>query len=485
MHKTLKIFTVFAAITFSNVYAQLIPYSPLFDAETEATAIPVGNAIFDIVYHNGSIWIGTGSGLGRTENGGNTWQNFREENGLGKGGITTISFKGNTIWIATAFDTLIASDGLRSAGGGLSYSEDNGLTWQHFPQPGVTSVQNTTFDISFVDSTIWITSFGGGLKRSDNWGQSWQDVSPDSFFFDPFAHLNHRAFSTISIDNILWVGTAGGINRSLDNGESWVNFNHQNQDNPISGNFVVALANQKWQDRNILWAATLETTSETLDESEFRAVSFSEDFGFTWKTTLPGVFAHNFAFDDSTVYVATDRGLFKSIDFGLTWASFQNIVDANSGELLLAEDIFSAGVSPGHVVWLGSEGGLAKTQDDGATWTLFRSFETLLNEENVSETYAYPNPYSPLRNNQFNGEGHVRFHYRVKKSGMVSVSVYDFAMVLVKNVEEGVSRMGDAEFDAVWDGRNNFGERVANGVYFYRVDLPGDNPVWGKVIVID
>ena len=97
------------------------------------------------------------------------------------------------------------------------------------------------------------------------------------------------------------------------------------------------------------------------------------------------------------VYVATDRGLFKSIDFGLTWASFQNIVDNNSGRILLAEDIFSVAVSPGHVVWLGSEGGLAKTQDDGATWTLFRSFETLLDEENISETYAYPNPFSPLR----------------------------------------------------------------------------------------
>ena len=109
----------------------------------------------------------------------------------------------------------------------------------------------------------------------------------------------------------------------------------------------------------------------------------------------------------------------------------------------------------------------------------------MLDEENISETYAYPNPFSPLRHNPFNGEGHVRFHYRVKISGTVSVSVYDFAMALVKNVEEGISRMGDSEYDAVWDGRNNFGERVANGVYFYRVDLPGDNPVWGKVIVID
>ncbi len=479
MKKWVQKSLVFLVLIGPTVNGQILSKS-FYDLDNPS-AIISGNGIADIRYNNDHLWIGTGSGLSRTQDGGTNWFNIKEVEGIGKGSISAIAFKGNTIWIATSFDTLTDDAGLLSAGGGLSYSDDNGLTWTYFPQPGLTNVQNITFDISFVDSTIWITSFGGGLKRSDNWGQSWRDAPPDSFFFDPLANLNHRAFSTISADGILWVGTAGGINRSLDNGESWVNFNHQNQEYPISGNFVVALAFQKWRDRNILWAATREAE----ERDEFRAVSYSEDFGFTWKTTLPGVFAHNFAFDDSTVYVATDRGLFKSIDFGLTWASFQNIVDANSGELLLAEDIFSAGVSPGQILWLGSEGGLAKTDDDGDTWTLFRSFETLLNEENVSETYAYPNPYSPLRNNQFNGEGHVRFHYRVKKSGMVSVSVYDFAMVLVKNVEEGVSRMGDAEFDAVWDGRNNFGERVANGVYFYRVDLPGDNPVWGKVIVID
>lgn len=480
MFRYFKIFVLFTTVVFTNAQAQ-VPYNPFLERNSDVSVIPVGNGIPDILYHNGSIWIGTGSGLGRTDDGGNTWYNFRDEDHLGKGGISAMAFKDNTIWIATSFDTLTDDAGLLPAGGGLSYSEDNGLTWSHIPQPGVTNVQNITFDISFVGSTIWITSFGGGLKRSNNGGQTWQDSPPDELAFDPLTHLNHRAFSTISVDGVLWVGTAGGINRSLDNGENWINFNHQNQDNPISGNFVVALANQKWEERKIIWAATVEAQ----EEGEFRAVSYSEDLGLTWKTTLAGVFAHNFAFDESTVYVATDRGLFKSIDFSTTWASYQNIFDANSGEYLLAEDIFSVGVSPGNVVWLGSEGGLAKTEDDGTTWKVFRSFETLLDDENISETYAYPNPFSPLRHNPLNGEGHVRFHYRVKNSGTVSVAVYDYAMKLVKNVEEGISRMGDAEYDAVWDGRNNFGERVANGVYFYRVTLPGSEPVWGKVIVID
>ena len=462
-----------------NLQGQILNKSFL-ELNREPWTIPIGNGIADVFYHNGSIWIGTGSGLGRTNDGGNNWFNFREEDGIGKGGVSAIAFKGNTIWIATSFDTLV-DEGLLPAGAGLSFSDDNGLTWNHVPQPGVTPVQNITFDIAFVDSTIWITSFGGGLKRSDNWGQSWQDSPPDDLPFDAFENLNHRAFSAIYADSILWVGTAGGINRSTDKAETWVNFSHQNQINPISGNFVVALAYQKWQDRRILWAATIEAA----DSLEVRAVSYSDDLGFTWKTTLEGEFPHNFAFDDSVVYVATDNGLFKSIDFGQTWANFPIIIDSNSKEQLLTHEVFSAAVSPGHVLWLGSAGGLAKTQDNGNTWRVFRSFESLVDNDNVSETYAYPNPFSPLRHSQFRGEGHVRFHYRVKESGSVSVSVYDFAMALVRKVEEGILRQGDAEYDAVWDGRNDFGERVANGVYFYRVDLPGTEPAWGKVIVMD
>lgn len=447
----------------------------------KVSPIIIGNGISDIMFHNGSIWIGTGSGVGRSDDGGSVWNNFDSMDGIGKNSISAMGFMGNTIWIATSFDTLTPEGTVLPAGGGLSYSEDNGMTWEFLGQPGVTPVQNITFDIAFIEDAIWITSWGGGLKRSTNMGQSWQDIPPDDSPFDPFQYLNHRAFSAVYADNVLWVGTAKGINRSTDKGETWVNFNHQNQSEPISGNFVVALAHQKWKNRSIIWAATIEAESE----GEVRAVSYSFDFGFTWKTTLEGKFPHNFAFDDSVVYVASETGLYKSIDLGETWASFTDIVDNSSGARLFTEDVFSAGVSEDAALWVGSSDGLARTTDNGVSWKIFRAFEPLTDNQNVSETYAYPNPFSPLRHNQVIGEGHVRFHYRVKSSGNVSVSVYDFAMALVRRVEEGVFRMGDSDYDAVWDGRNDFGERVANGLYFYRVDLPGSQPVWGKLIVMD
>ena len=439
-----------------------------------------GNSVTDVNYYDQNIWIATGGGLSRTGDNGARWFNFSAADGIGKGGVSAITFYGESVWISTAFDTLVPEGNL-SAGGGLSYSGDFGETWHHIKQPGVTNVQNVTFDIAILDSVIWTASWGGGLKKSGDWGQTWVDSPPDTFFFDPLGRLNHRAFSVIAADSVLWVGTAGGINRSKDGGVTWENFDHQNQIKPVSGNFVVAIEQQKWRDKNIIWAATIEAE----DQSEFRAVSFSEDDGETWNIVLAGEFPHNFAFDDSIVYVPTDNALFKSIDFGANWDEVTQIVDKTSGNLLFTHNFFSAAGAPGHILWVGTGDGLVRSDDGGTSWTIFRTFETLRDDNNVSETYAYPNPFSPFRHNQINDEGHVRFHYRVDQDGAVSVKVFDYNMVLVAEVEKELYRTGGAEYDAIWNAKNDFGEKVANGVYFYRVDLPGGKSVWGKVIVMD
>ena len=58
-------------------------------------------------------------------------------------------------------------------------------------------------------------------------------------------------------------------------------------------------------------------------------------------------------------------------------------------------------------------------------------------------------------------------------------------MRLVREVERGVYRNGGSEYDAIWNGKNDYNEEVANGVYYYKVDLPGGKSAWGKVIVMN
>ncbi len=460
------------------VSAQMVPkVATLFGKEP----IPglASNSVSDIVIYNGTIWLGTGKGLSKSEDGGLTWASYGEEQGLGKGGVSALAVRDDIVWVATSFDTLTADAGKLPAGGGLSYSVDGGLTWHWVPQPGPTNVQNVTFDIALLDDMVWITSWGGGLRKSEDLGRTWEVVTPDTFFFDPLGNLNHRAFSAMVVDTVLWVGTAAGINKSMDRGKTWVNFNHQNQPQPISGNFVVALAHQQAGGRDVIWAATVNAE----DPDEFRAVSKSIDGGLSWTTMLDGVFAHNFAFDDSVVYVAADKGLFKSIDGGRSWAVFPQVRDRESGEAFFDEELFTAAVAPGHVVWAGGPDGVAVTADEGLSWRIMRASQPT-GVDGAPRTYAYPNPFSPFRHLQFGGDGHVRFQYRTEGSTRVTVRVYDFAMKLVATVVENKAVVA-GEHSEVWNGRNEKGDIVANGVYFYRIDVQGEGSFWGKVIVLD
>ncbi|MDZ7374131.1 MAG: hypothetical protein ONB23_09195 [candidate division KSB1 bacterium] len=442
------------------------------------------NSVTDIRFAGDTIWVATGHGLSRSIDDGVGWESFDHRHGLGKGGVSALMVTDSIIWVATAFDTLTKDAGRLPAGGGLSYSTDGGQTWVHVPQPGPTPVQNVTYDIAILGEWVWITSWGGGLQRSRDRGRTWQIVPPDSFLFDPLGNLNHRAFSVIAVDGVLWVGTAKGVNRSADSGRTWINFNHQNQRKPISGNFVVALAAQRLRGRTRIWAATVETTSETGDTSEFRGVSWTDDEGQTWQTALRGVFAHNFAFDDTAVFVCADEGLFKSVDGGKTWFAFGDIYDLRHDTRYLTTEFYGAAVDAHRRLWVGGADGLAMTPDNGNTWTIFRSFVPT-GRAGAPRTYAYPNPFSPTRHNQISGEGFVRFQYNTTRPTRVSLRIFDFAMELVATVVVDKERPLPGDYAEIWNGRNERGQLVANGVYFYRLDIEGEGSFWGKLIVLD
>jgi hypothetical protein len=219
------------------------------------------------------------------------------------------------------------------------------------------------------------------------------------------------------------------------------------------------------------------------DPEEMRAVSITEDGGFSWRVTLEGDFAHNFAFDDSVAYVATDNGLYKSLDFGRTWAKFAPVIDNATGERFLTAEFYAAAAAAGRL-WAGGPDGLAFTDNDGVKWSIRRG-SIKAGEEREPRTYAYPNPFSPFRHNQFRDDGHVRFQYNTTRPTKVTIKVYDFAMELVATVVNQKDQPVAGQHSEIWDGRNRRGQVVANGVYFYRLELEGEGTFWGKVMVLD
>ena len=79
-----------------------------------------------------------------------------------------------------------------------------------------------------------------------------------------------------------------------------------------------------------------------------------------------------------------------------------------------------------------------------------------LRDENV---YAYPNPFDPEKET-------VKIRFSLSKSGNVTMKLYDSGGNLVRTLAEDRPMEARMEQSVTWDGRNEEGDVVANGVYF-------------------
>ena len=123
--------------------------------------------------------------------------------------------------------------------------------------------------------------------------------------------------------------------------------------------------------------------------------------------------------------------------------------------------------------------GLMRTQDGseyffGQYWTILGAARQI---SSPAEAYAYPNPFAP-------DDEVLRIHYRTDNTGSISIRIYDFAMMPVRVLLSNVSRQLNSEQDEVWDGRDDNGKQVANGVYYIQVTIGDNDPVWTKAIAL-
>ncbi len=514
----------------SIIFAQVITDYNLDQAKSfnkVMDSTPASNSILDIVVVNDTIWLGTTKGLSRSTDGGTTFTNYYNTNDFGTESISALGYNNGVIWAATAHNTNKNGQDL-ATGSGLRYSTDNGSTWhtvaQPVDQPGDSSIvygintlralpvtveiNNITYDIAFTKNTVWIASFAGGLRKSTNMGQTWERVilPPDylssikptdqlNFALQPVAgafgnesYLNHRLFSVVSSnDSTLFVGTANGINKSTDNGISWVKFNHTNQDNPICGNFVVALTAIPNTDR------VISASWKAEDASEYYGVSISQDGGESWENYLEGEKAHNFgyiydsgdfAINDDYIFAATNNGIFRSGNFGTTWITPPSIYDENLDFTLPVNETeyYSANVSKSGTynnIWVGTSSGLAKLKEVGGVWKgnwkLYLASQPLASKD---EAYAFPNPFSPDTE-----ICKIKFNLN-NTSDDVTIRIMDFGMNLVRTVLQNAPYSVSGDNIAIWDGRDENGNIVPNGVYFYRIDKGDNDPIFGKIIVL-
>jgi photosystem II stability/assembly factor-like uncharacterized protein len=87
----------------------------------------------------------------------------------------------------------------------------------------------------------------------------------------------------------------------------------------------------------------------------------------------------------------------------------------------------------------------------------------------------YPNPFNP----------ETWIPYKLSNSGTVTISIYSTTGQLVRKIDLGYKEIGDysARDKAVyWDGKNDVGEEVTSGIYFYSIKS-GDFTAVKKMII--
>lgn len=507
------------------LFAQLSPTTFLLGEKRLAKTsdeTPASNSIQDIVYGDNMVILGTSRGLSISKDDGENWRNYDGTSPFGSDGIISVGYDNGTIWTTTGRTTEVDGGSLLPEGTGIRYSTDGGDTWATIPQsiddpgdslitygintiralPITVGINNISYDIAFTKNTIWTASFAGGLRKSNDMGATWERVvlPPDTLdsikptdtlnfalqpvagAFGPDSWLNHRVFSVVGVDDsTLYVGTAGGINKSTDNGISWQKFTHQNQVNSISGNFVVALGYDKAD--NSIWAATWKAN----DLSEFWGVSYSIDGGNNWAATLPGEKAHNFGFKyfgdapnytGSHVFVPTDNGIFRSESSRQTWAQPSLLKDLENNVPIVTNIFYSAASykfeENSYYLWIGSNNGLSRIlEGEGGSWS--DTVKVYL-ASSKGDTYAFPNPFSPAQES-------IKIKYNLASDSQVTIRIMDFSMNLVKVLMQNAQR-GTGERFEFWDGKDELRNIVPNGVYFYRIDADSAEPLFGKIMVL-
>ncbi|MDE2704861.1 MAG: hypothetical protein OXI35_07310, partial [Gemmatimonadota bacterium] len=391
-----------------------------------------GTSIGDVVWSGRYLWVGTENGVARLNpaqsSGLNStdWVTFTELNGLGRGAVSALDAVGETVWVATLVDSVIAGQGVNQAGTGLSFSHDGGDSWHHIPNefifdptkagfersPG-TTILNACFDIAIDGEAVYAAFFAGSTVRSLDQGRTWEPFLPggadEIVFFaeeteadslrmvadslastnaapDDIAQLRaaadslasqaflHRTFAVIAYEDTVWIGTSSGIAFTFDGGQHWQNAKVRlgAEGTPLpshpAGNWVVALERQVLPDgTTAIWAGTNTTTSP----GQTQAISVSRDLGQTWGHTGP-TFAWDFAFTPNFVWAGTDQGLLASPDPTLPTDSERvwDAIEVVDGQPLTGTFVGLAAVDD--VLWAGAEHGLGRSQDEGNTWRVIR-----------------------------------------------------------------------------------------------------------------
>ncbi len=383
-------------------------------------------------------------------------------------------------------------------------STNNGETFARW-QVGVNS-----HDVNFMGDTAFVVG-DAGVRFST-------DASNPSIIYEVKEVVGSVAIDSLNLDAVtvmevlgdtVYFGTDNGFAFSLDRGESY-DIRRINKDTlgpdlvlqytsdiqGINGNFIPAMEVQHLPDTlarlwlscrpavggvNGISVGRIDQAWRYLYDSTGAIVDSEYVYLYNWDSVYHD-YAWNFAFNNDTVFAATNDGVIWAIGAELlqgvlTWDTL-TLQDSIGDPLLLPGTPIYAVEVIGDYLWVGTDDRTVRIRlDDFTDQTPFFVIDS------TNEVYAFPVPFSQSLDQA------VEFHFVLERDANVTLEIYDYAMNLVRRVIDNQFYTAGVYPTAgsgrrTWDGINGRGDMVAVGMYYFKIEYSTGEVQWGKLAVI-
>ena len=264
---------------------------------------------------------------------------------------------------------------------------------------------------------IYAGTSGGGIYRSTDHGQTWQNISrstQNARYGQNWMQPYIKGANNIDVDpnnpNTVYAGTGylgkGQLFRSLDAGLSW-NTNTEEWNGVLDLNHAVMAVIQG--PRGYVWIGTEgDGAYYSMDGDQFRTANSGLTHGTTVKDM---VHVSGTTGESAVLYAGTKSGLYRSDNGGQDWNELPDFIGASISCLALHPN--SDGTND--ILYAGTEGaGVWVSTDSGSNWDNPSSGLGSLNIRDVevddTNNYLYAATYSPASGNKSNPTGRIYSH---------------------------------------------------------------------------
>ena len=171
---------------------------------------------------------------------------------------------------------------------------------------------------------------------------------------------------------------------------------------------------------------------------------------------------------------------FNSVAYATDYGYLEGLILPNSGHIRVTVDLTGVLVEYVRAYLPDSENATRHNKDVSASYfistnncyTLGNNNPPMIWNSNYADEIVYPNPFSRDTKIEFEVEDHQN----------ISISILDLNGKLVKEIING-NYLGNGKYQVIWDGTDNSGSDVADGVYIYKIVKDNGKVNSGKLIL--